>query len=178
MAKALGAQRQHLPCVRSVLSPSPQSQGRVEGQHTGQQRHPDGVAAHAQEQLDGVLDVHRPGQDEEVTAEEGQVVTEALRPANGAPRPDLQSDPGRHSWAVPHGGQACGKQAAQRLVAVTTGLANDKSNRIMLSKVAAAASASCDSGSALTRTRVEGCVRKTVSSVMSVPTGDNLGPAC
>lgn len=46
-------------------------------------------------QFDGVFHIYRPGQDEEVTAEEGQVVTETLRLQHGALQPYLEGD-GRH----------------------------------------------------------------------------------
>lgn len=43
-------------------------------------------------QLDGVFHIYRPGQNEEVTAEEGQVITETLRLQHGALQPYLEGD--------------------------------------------------------------------------------------
>lgn len=46
-------------------------------------------------QFDGVFHIHRPGHNEEVAAEEGQMITETLCLQNGALQPHLEGD-GRH----------------------------------------------------------------------------------
>lgn len=80
----------HLPPVLLVLSPSPDEQEQIQPEKAGQQRHPNRVVGHSEEQLDCVLNIHCPGHDEEVAAKVGQVVTETLCPQKCAPWPHLE----------------------------------------------------------------------------------------